>query len=584
MRKKFKTSSAGWQPRLAAVCAGISCLMAGMLWSGAAAATGLAGLIVDATERDPSVLEARAREEQAAMQTERSRAGHWPVVGVQATGDVQRSSGMDSSDPVALVGRVNLFSGGAISAQIRRDQLQQKYYGEKIGETQENLAMLMGEQYLAALRNKELLDTEQRNLQRHDRIIDDLRVIVQHDPGRDYELVQAQARALQVRMRLVQYEKGLRLALSKLSRYTDKDVTLGNPFGPDWRHVVPENSKATNPTILAQQYEMDATREEMENLKRSRWPKIDLMTAVGKDDQYTRVVMNWDFLDRGAYYSQQSAAKQLLAAQSRVDMLNREIDEQTQTAESDMAQSQLQAMAAQQQIGASEKVVELYQMQFRIARRSLLDLLNAYAELASVEVSKITAENDYRRAVLSYLDATASINDWARHSAGAPAVQPQVPPTAQLRPAPAAVPVAMAAVTPASAAEPVEPMQVGAHDEVHPAGTAMPSAHVQPEPPVVVSARDYLGVDAAAEPEPAALAAVEPQPAFQPAQEVQPEPVAEAAPVMAELPQPEVPQAGQPEVTATETVAAETAAAEAITTNNIVSRFDQPEADGLSTY
>ena len=581
MRKKFKTSSAGWQPRLAAVCAGISCLMAGMLWSGAAAATGLAGLIVDATERDPSVLEARAREEQAAMQTERSRAGHWPVVGVQATGDVQRSSGMDSSDPVALVGRVNLFSGGAISAQIRRDQLQQKYYGEKIGETQENLAMLMGEQYLAALRNKELLDIEQRNLQRHDRIIDDLRVIVQHDPGRDYELVQAQARALQVRMRLVQYEKGLRLALSKLSRYTDKDVTLGNPFGPDWRHVVPENSKATNPTILAQQYEMDATREEMENLKRSRWPKIDLMTAVGKDDQYTRVVMNWDFLDRGAYYSQQSAAKQLLAAQSRVDMLNREIDEQTQTAESDMAQSQLQAMAAQQQIGASEKVVELYQMQFRIARRSLLDLLNAYAELASVEVSKITAENDYRRAVLSYLDATASINDWARHSAGAPAVQPHVPPTAQLRPAPAAVPVAMAAVTPASAAEPVEPMQVGAHDEVHPAGTAMPSAHVQPEPPVVVSARDYLGV---AEPEPAALAAVEPQPAFQPAQEVQPEPVAEAAPVMAELPQPEVPQAGQPEVTATETVAAETAAAEAITTNNIVSRFDQPEADGLSTY
>ena len=581
MRKKFKTSSAGWQPRLAAVCAGISCLMAGMLWSGAAAATGLAGLIVDATERDPSVLEARAREEQAAMQTERSRAGHWPVVGVQATGDVQRSSGRDSADPVALIGRVNLFSGGAISAQIRRDQLHQKYYGEKIGETQENLAMLMGEQYLAALRNKELLDTEQRNLQRHDRIIDDLRVIVQHDPGRDYELVQAQARALQVRMRLVQYEKGLRLALSKLSRYTDKDVTLGNPFGPDWRHVVPENSKATNPTILAQQYEMDATREEMENLKRSRWPKIDLMTAVGKDDQYTRVVMNWDFLDRGAYYSQQSAAKQLLAAQSRVDMLNREIDEQTQTAESDMAQSQLQAMAAQQQIGASEKVVELYQMQFRIARRSLLDLLNAYAELASVEVSKITAENDYRRAVLSYLDATASINDWARHSAGAPAVQPQVPPTAQLRPAPAAVPVAMAAVTPASAAEPVEPMQVGAHDEVHPAGTAMPSAHVQPEPPVVVSARDYLGV---AEPEPAALAAVEPQPAFQPAQEVQPEPVAEAAPVMAELPQPEVPQAGQPEVTATETVAAETAAAEAITTNNIVSRFDQPEADGLSTY
>ena len=586
MRKKSNTSSS-WQPRLAAVCAGISCLMAGLLWSGTAAATGLAGLIVDATERDPSVLEARAREEQASMQTQRSRSGHWPVVGVQATGDIQRSNGMDSADPVALVGRVNLFSGGAIRSQIRRDEFHQKYYGEKIGETQENLAMLMGEQYLAALRNRELLDTEQRNLQRHDRIIDDLRVIVQHDPGRDYELVQAQARALQVRMRLVQYEKGLRLALSKLSRYTDKNVTLGNPFGPDWRKVLPDNSKATNPTILAQQYEMDATREEMENLKRSRWPKVDLMAAVGKDDQYTRVVMNWDFLDRGAYYSQQSAAKQLLAAQSRVDMLNREIDEQTQTAESDMAQSRLQAMAAQQQIGASEKVVELYQMQFRIARRSLLDLLNAYAELASVEVSKVTAENDYRRAVLSYLDATASINDWARHSAGAPAVQPQVMSVAPQRPAAAVV--VPAAVEPVAA--PAEPLLVGAHDDVHPSGTAMPSVHAQPPAPVVVSAREYLGADAPAEPEPAVV----PVAAVEPVQWIEPEPVAAEPVALAaaaeQLPAEPVVEVQQvmavkamPVAEVVAEAAPDSTPQAAVPSTNIVSRFDQPDADGLSTY
>ena len=453
-------------------------------------AAGLAALIHESAQEDPSVLEARARQEQATMQTQISRSGHWPVLGVQAQEEFnQKYKDLTNPDPLALTGKINLFSAGAISSRVERDKFREEFYSNKTLEAQENLAITMAQLYLSALRNAELLQTEQQNLQRHEKIIGDLNTIVRHDPGRNYELVQAQSRALQVRMRMVQYEKAMRLALSKLARYTTQKVTLADPFrGTEWRQQY-QGGKDTNahPSVQAQMNEMKATRSELDNLRRSRWPTVDLVMAAGKEHRSTRLVLNWNFLDRGAFYSQQSAAKQLAAAESRVQLLEREISERSQTAEADMAQSQLQAAAAQAQIGASRQVVDLYEMQFRIARRSLLDVLNAYAELASVEVSKVTADNDYRTAVASYLDANAALVDWARRAAIG-----QVPPAAgklsqqqaavrktmMAEPRKAEAPVAAPTPAPApAAAAAVEPAPV---QVVEPAATVQP-APVAPE-------------------------------------------------------------------------------------------------------
>ena len=79
-----------------------------------------------------------------------------------------------------------------------------------------------------------------------------------------------------------------------------------------------------------------------------------------------------------------------------------------------MEQSQREIAAAQDQIGASASVVELYELQFKVGRRSLIELVNAYQELASVEASRVIAENNWRQAVVSYLDAHALLADWAQ--------------------------------------------------------------------------------------------------------------------------------------------------------------------------
>jgi len=101
--------------------------------------------------------------------------------------------------------------------------------------------------------------------------------------------------------------------------------------------------------------------------------------------------------------------------------------------------------------------------------------------------------------------------------------------------------------------------------------------HAQPPAPVVVSAREYLGADAPAEPEPAVV----PVAAVEPVQWIEPEPVA-AEPVV------EVQQVMAVKAMPVAEVVAEAAPDStpqaAVPSTNIVSRFDQPDADGLSTY
>lgn len=390
----------------------LPCAAALLALHATATAAGLAGLIADAVTHDPAVLEARAGEEVAEARAQAAHAQHYPTLSAQAGGYVTNPDRL--TQPFrGLVGRVNLYAAGSIDSSILREELRQESLHYKISETREQVAAGVAQAFLDALRARELMEVEQRNLARHEKIVGDLQVVVANDPGRRYELVQAESRALQVRMRIVQFEKATRLALSRLSRYTRLDATLDNPVLDDWRARLPADAATrVHPGITAQQREAAAIRADQETLRQQRFPRVDLEAGAG-NQRYARVVLNWAFFDRSADYTVQSAAKMIGAAEQRAELLQREVDQRTATAEADMAQSQREIEAAKDQIGASASVVDLYEMQFKVGRRSLIELVNAYQELASVEASRVIAENNWRQAVVGYLSARALLADWA---------------------------------------------------------------------------------------------------------------------------------------------------------------------------
>ena len=54
--------------------------------------------------------------------------------------------------------------------------------------------------------------------------------------------------------------------------------------------------------------------------------------------------------------------------------------------------------------------------QFNVARRSLLDVLNAEKELSDVELSYATTLSDLRYGMLDYLYAQGTLSRWALNS------------------------------------------------------------------------------------------------------------------------------------------------------------------------
>lgn len=387
-----------------------------------ALAAALPELIRVASTIDPAVLEAQARSEEAAMQLEKTRSEHWPVVSLQAsskkTWEAKHKYDEGGDDFVGLITRLNLYAGGAIQARIARDSERATLYEQKERETREQIAWQIAQYYLQALAASEMLAVERENLERHQKIIADLKSIVEQDKGRYSELVQAEGRALQVSMRIDEYQKIMRLAESRLSRFhnASESVELRNPFADtDWQvwmdAVASENG--AHPSLLAQQAEARAVRQDLKNIRASTlFPRLDLEVGIG-NEQNAQVVMNWDAFNRGATYSRRGAARQLAAAESRSEWLQREIDERNRTAIEDMARSKQQITASARQIASAEEVARLYEMQFKAARRSLLDVLNAYSELANVRVAASRSHSDWRLAVASYLYANAGLERWA---------------------------------------------------------------------------------------------------------------------------------------------------------------------------
>ena len=372
---------------------------------------------------DPALLEAKANENAAKSTTKATRARHYPVLtltGTQVVAQKHKYDSDDMDDGMGVRGSLNLYSWGGINASVRRDKQKENYYKYKYFETQEQLGGEIGKLYMTALRAKESLLINQQSLNRHNNLLKDLNVVVKYDGGRRSELIEARARQLQVQTTIAQLRRTMELALSRLSKYTAKPVTaddLQDPFRSDSALSLVQRFQGgkgnQNPSYLAQQAERESVNAELDVSKSERLPAINLEGNATKDTKELYVNMSWNILDLSARHNVDKNAQALIAADSKAEQILREVAEKARTAEIDMAQSEQRADITAQHIVAQKEVVKAYELQFKIARRTLTDVLGSYNELASIEQENVTAHNDFRDAALNYLVAQSQIANWA---------------------------------------------------------------------------------------------------------------------------------------------------------------------------
>lgn len=386
-------------------------------------AQGLKNILQKSLVSDPVLLEAKANERAAQSITKATRAGHYPVLALTGTQIIKQKHKYSSNDRdsgLGVRGSLNVYSWGGIQAAVRRDKNKEIYHGHKYFETQEQLGSEIGRLYLTALRAKESLEVNRQSLGRHNNLLKDLNIIVQYDGGRRSELVEARSRQLQVQTSMSQLQRTMEIALSRLAKYTSIPISpkdLKDPFAGDSATVLVKKynnqEKGLNPSYLAQQAERESVKAELDVSKAARLPAINLEGVATKDTKELYLNLSWNVLDMASRHNVEKNTQALIAADSKSEQILREVTEKARTAEIDMAQSEQRADITAQHISAQKEVVRSYELQFKIARRTLTDVLGAYNELANIEQENVNARNDFRDAALEYLVSQSQVSKWA---------------------------------------------------------------------------------------------------------------------------------------------------------------------------
>ncbi|SSY80259.1 TolC family protein [Alysiella crassa] len=402
--------------RIAAACA--------LIFSQSAQAATLQEVLRQSFSNDPELLEARANKDAAQTDIKIAKSGHLPTFSLTAAQVLAQKHRYESSNRSSfnpgLQGRLNLYSFGGVDARVRYSEHKHDYFHHKYYETQETVGQTISQLYLSALRAKENIVAAQSNLQRHDQIIKDLQIIAHYDKGRQSELDQAMARRLRVHAYLADQTRSMELSLSRLGKYTQSRLnpaTLTDPFAGENASSIVKRYQATDlgqqPSFQAQQAERESVLAELDVNKSARYPSIDLIASASRDNKEIYVNFNWDFFSPTANYQVEKSAQTLVAAEAKSDQILRDVAERSRSSEVDMRQSLNRFNIAQQQIAAQKKVIKAYELQFKIARRTLIDVLDAYSDLWNIESEVVASQNDFRDAALEYLASQSALARFA---------------------------------------------------------------------------------------------------------------------------------------------------------------------------
>ncbi|MBP6123867.1 MULTISPECIES: TolC family protein [Providencia] len=384
----------------------------------------LKSLLKDSLASAPEVQEAYANYQAAQSNVKAAESGHYPVVSLMGTQPVAQqhkyeSNSMESGFHLGTKATMNIYAWGGIEAGVDREQSKKNYYESQYYLSQEDISVRISQLYLLVLRNKETLAVIDENLIRHQHVLAQLNTIIQHDPGRLSELTQVKARTLKVEMNRAETERNLYLALSQLSILTQKKLVM-DQFADPFRQVnsagilskFQEHNLENNPSYKAQVADAQSLDADVKVASAMRKPALNLEVNATPDNSEVFLRVSWNIFDQASYYNQAQKEYALSASNERIKKTFREIKEMSQSAAINMVQSEKQGVIAQSYIAEQKMVVSNYEKQFTINRRTLIDLLDAYNELANIQASAVTLKNDFRDATLNYLSVQAKMSAW----------------------------------------------------------------------------------------------------------------------------------------------------------------------------
>ncbi|MCH2157551.1 MAG: TolC family outer membrane protein [Oleiphilaceae bacterium] len=376
----------------------------------------LEAVVQESLSTNPQVRFSFSALKSAYYQDKSSIAGFLPTLrlsgdyGREYTDNDQRSSTDMTRRQARLQLRQPLYRGGQSAAESSRTRATFMSASYRVKEASENFGLEIVENYLNVLKAKELVLLAQENLDMHYNIkqkVDD-----RHEQG-----VGDKADIAQINGRISRAEANLNNARNELmdtrSRYISLvgslSISMNKPqadksYIPDSRSQAQSVALANNPTILLSTFDVKAAQAQYKSRKSGYYPQVDLVIDGGQkknvsgfngeeEDASAVVELNWnlfngtrDVNEAKAYYYKVEEA-QMISNNAR-----RQVMERIDLIWGGYLRDQRNIEVLREYVVSAKQAETLYNSQFQVNRRSLLDLLDSSNELFEARKSYLDTE------------------------------------------------------------------------------------------------------------------------------------------------------------------------------------------------
>jgi len=378
--------------------------------------------VLEALNTNPVVQE-RLRNFRAVQQELNiAKSAYYPTLDLRANVSVNKAGAINSNiTPLdynayetSLVLAQNLFNGFSTLHSVdseKANSLSAAYsYVEKLNET----AFEMVQAYLKVLQSYELLQTAKENVEINEVIYKEVKSLYDSGLTTDSEVkkIQSILSLAKSNMTIQRYEVYDREY--KYRKILGRMPEISQMKRPKIDVRMPENMQVTalysiknNPSLLMGKYKIQSAQARYKERKKEYYPRVDLELTQNynkpsvvpngfttQDDRFTaKILMNYNLFRGGADVSGvQKYVSILNQERYNKQIAKREIVEKLNLAWDSNEMIKAQLVDLREYSTFSEKTLSLYQEEYELGRRSLLDLLSSQNDVINSRAKIISAE------------------------------------------------------------------------------------------------------------------------------------------------------------------------------------------------
>ncbi|MDP3291592.1 MAG: TolC family protein, partial [Sulfuricurvum sp.] len=279
-----------------------------------------------------------------------------------------------------------------------------------------------------ALKNRDLLCIAKANVQFNEEIYDKVNKLYTAGITTRSESEKADTSLSLAKSNYVVAKNNLDDAMFNLERVLGRHVNAQDLEDGSFSGVLPstieemkEYARSHNPSVLVSEYNVKAAYAQREASYKNYYPKIDAFArqswandvgGIAGDDDRTKfgLTLSYNLYRGGADESQaqKNLSKMHQEGENKRETV-RKLDEQGELSWSAKIYISEQLVHLKRNEATSAKTLELYQKEYDLGRRTLLDLLVAQNDSVAAQSQIVRAENDLLFAHYRILDAMGSM-------------------------------------------------------------------------------------------------------------------------------------------------------------------------------